>query len=386
MESLELMVKAVQDYVRRCLLPFFDRVKAVEDRLTQLPNELKGEKGDAGERGHQGETGPSGRDGIDGKDGAPGERGEPGRDGIDGKDGAPGERGETGPSGRDGVAGERGEKGDPGERGKDGADGKDGPAGERGEQGPQGPHGEKGERGEHGPAGDMGAKGDPGDSGKDGKDGANGRDGIDGKDGAPGERGEKGEPGINGKDGAPGEIGQKGDAGLDGRDGMPGEPGRDALQIDVLDGIDPQKRYQRGTYASYRGGIVRAFKATEPIGESQEFERCGWHVVVRGVDELNFTLGDDMRTLSVVYSLTGGSRIEQKHTVPTVIDRGVFRDGEKYGKGDGVTWGGSFFIAKKDEPTGKPGESDDWRLAVKRGRDGKDVKPPEAQRGPVRLA
>jgi hypothetical protein len=43
-----------------------------------------------------------------------------------------------------------------------------------------------------------------------------------------------------------------------------------------------------------------------------------------------------------------------------------------YRKGDGVTWGGSFWIAQKDAPEGRPGLSDDWRLAVKKGRDGRD--------------
>jgi len=63
---------------------------------------------------------------------------------------------------------------------------------------------------------------------------------------------------------------------------------------------------------------------------------------------------------------------EFKLQLPRFKDCGVFREG-RYTKGDGVTWGGSFFIAQKDGPAGKPGESDDWRLAVKRGRDGRDA-------------
>lgn len=70
---------------------------------------------------------------------------------------------------------------------------------------------------------------------------------------------------------------------------------------------------------------------------------------------------------------------------PRFKDCGIFRDGETFKQGDGVTWGGSFFIAQKDAPAGKPGESDDWRLAVKRGRDGKSAEPVAAQTGPVRL-
>lgn len=46
------------------------------------------------------------------------------------------------------------------------------------------------------------------------------------------------------------------------------------------------------------------------------------------------------------------------------------RQGVKYLEGDGVTWGGSFWIAQKDTAT-KP-DGGEWRLAVKKGRDGKD--------------
>jgi len=57
--------------------------------------------------------------------------------------------------------------------------------------------------------------------------------------------------------------------------------------------------------------------------------------------------------------------------MPTILDKGVFREDGAYVKNDGVTFGGSFYIVQKDEPQGKPGQSDDFRLSVKRGRDGK---------------
>lgn len=52
-----------------------------------------------------------------------------------------------------------------------------------------------------------------------------------------------------------------------------------------------------------------------------------------------------------------------------IIDRGVFKEGSPYERGDAVTYGGSLWIAQKDDPEGKPGLSDDWRLAVRKGRD-----------------
>lgn len=59
--------------------------------------------------------------------------------------------------------------------------------------------------------------------------------------------------------------------------------------------------------------------------------------------------------------------------VPVVIDRGVYSAGRLYRRGDGVTWAGSFWIAQEDT-TEKPDTGKGWRLAVKKGRDGKDAK------------
>lgn len=70
---------------------------------------------------------------------------------------------------------------------------------------------------------------------------------------------------------------------------------------------------------------------------------------------LKFSRGDVSREFSI--------------RLPRMVDRGVYREGTDYLKGDGVTFGGSFWFAKIDNPQGKPGVSDDWRLAVKKGRD-----------------
>jgi hypothetical protein len=56
-----------------------------------------------------------------------------------------------------------------------------------------------------------------------------------------------------------------------------------------------------------------------------------------------------------------------------VLDVGVWTE-RSYAAGDAVSHGGSLFIAQQD--TGeKPGKSDHWRLAVKRGADGRDYRP-----------
>lgn len=81
--------------------------------------------------------------------------------------------------------------------------------------------------------------------------------------------------------------------------------------------------------------------------------------------------------------LLGGQTIELKTAI--VLDAGVWKEGVGYVKGDGVTSGGSFWIAQADTST-KPGKSpDEWRLAVKRGNDGRDFKGEIRNAEPVRL-
>lgn len=247
----------------------------------------------------------------------------------------------------------RGEKGDPGERGEPGDPGQ---PGKDGEPGPAGEDGAPGERGE------PGVPGDPGPAGNPGKDG---EPGLAGKDGAPGDLGADGAPGL------------KGEKGLDGRDGQPGEPGRDALHIEVLDGLDPAKKYQRGTFAHLRGGMVRSFRQTDPLPEGGELEKSGWHVVLNGTAETvidGAERGFTMRTIG-----TNGQIVERSVRLPAMIYRGVLRDGESYEQGDTVTWGGSLWHC--NEPTAeKPLEGGKaWTLAAKRGRDGKEGAPGESK-------
>lgn len=225
--------------------------------------------------------------------------------------------------------GEKGERGDPGIAGKDGA------PGERGQDGAPGPKGERGEVGAPGAAGKDGAPGAPGAAGK------------------PGERGEQGEPGLEGK---------------------AGEPGRDAAQIDVLPYIEDDRSYARGTFASYRGGLVRAARTTDyldTLKEGETIETKGWQIVVNGLGDREIKQVDD-RTFAVRLVDTAGKVTEAKIEMPVMIYRGVWRDGP-YARGDTATWGGSLWHC--EEPTqDKPGTSKAWKLCVKKGADGKDAR------------
>jgi len=93
-----------------------------------------------------------------------------------------------------------------------------------------------------------------------------------------------------------------------------------------------------------------------------------------GLDGLGF---DDLEVIhdgarSFTFRFANGDKVKEfAFTLPVMLDRGVYHDGRKYQPGDGVTWGGSYWICQK-ETGAKPDQSDDWRLAVKKGQNGKD--------------
>lgn len=244
-------------------------------------------------------------------------------------------------------------------------DGARGPVGERGDTGPQGPPGERGERGEPGAAGDRGETGPAGERGERGESGAPGAPGIPGESGPQGMQGEKGERGERGPAGEPGQPG------LQGEKGEKGDPGRDGTSLTVEDikGLFETEQAKWALEWERRAGdqLTRFLDRIErPKDGADGRDGLGFdEITVEHDGERTFTFigrrGDVVKELG-------------RCVVPTVIDRGVWRTGLTYEKGDGVTWGGAFWIAQK-HTTAKPGEQGprvgDWRLAVKRGSEGK---------------
>src|SRR3990172_6022035 len=150
-------------------------------------------------------------------------------------------------------------------------------------------------------------------AGPPGPPGLAGERGLDGRDGRDGHDGTNGKDGRDGADGAPGPIGERG---ADGHDGTNGKDGFGLEDFSV----------------AYDGDRTLSFRFMRG-----ELERC------------------------------------QIVTLPMVIYRGVFAEGQTYAVGDAVTAGGSVWIAKQ-ATSAKPGlpseESRAWQLAVKKGRDG----------------
>lgn len=146
----------------------------------------------------------------------------------------------------------------------------------------------------------------------------------------PGPEGKQGPRGLKG------DIGEKGEPGPEGRgvEGKAGPPGRDGLGFDAIEKIDDPDEY--GFRFKQGETVLREFKFARPKANLADFYQ------------------------------------------------GVWKEGE-YQRGAATTFGGSLFIALCDTKA-KPETNSDWKLAVKRGRDGRDFKPDgDKSGGPVRF-
>jgi hypothetical protein len=95
---------------------------------------------------------------------------------------------------------------------------------------------------------------------------------------------------------------------------------------------------------------------------------------VRGTDgvsieDLTLTTDDGGRTFAVRLTAKGRD-IERRIKTAIVIDRGVWRPGA-YDAGDAVTLKGSWWVASRETQERPGDDKSGWRLAVKRGRDGR---------------
>ncbi len=259
--------------------------------------------------------------------------------------------------------------------------------------------------GEKGLDGAPGKDGIDGKNGIDGKDGAPGEKGLDGKDGAPGEDGADGKDvdaetlkglvaevskdlvlmlpvaptaeevaalipvPVNGKDGAPGLDGKDGLPGLDGKDGLPGINGEKGLDgkdgVSLKDLVILQSGILAATFSD--GATKQIGKVVGDDGAPGLDGKDG----APGLDGKDGAPGADVVIEDVVRLIQ--NEVQKQVLAPLAeAYKGVWKPGS-YNRGDAVTWNGSLFIANADTDK-KPEDGDGgWKLAVKRGRDGKDV-------------
>jgi hypothetical protein len=159
--------------------------------------------------------------------------------------------------------------------------------------------------------------------------------------------------------------------GIDGNHGQDGSNGKDAADIDIIPAIDENKSYPKGTWASYKGGLIKSLRDTHPMGQKSLLE-AGWDIVVQGIQAIEVHPLDD-NEFAIKSVLTGGQDHITKMAIPAMVYKGVWKESNgAYKKGHTVTQSGSLWVCLKATDT-KPGSSDDWQLAAKRGTDGKDL-------------
>ena len=142
-----------------------------------------------------------------------------------------------------------------------------------------------------------------------------------------------------------------------------GRPGRDALDLEIIEGIEPGKSYPAGTFALHDGGTVLAVRDTDPIETVDSCEIAGWKVTQDGIKSVRSYSVDDRTHRMIITRTSGKTNAHDFTTSFANIDKGVHRPGMKYRAGDGVTKDMGFWIARRD--TDKTPPHDDWRLAIK---------------------
>lgn len=156
--------------------------------------------------------------------------------------------------------------------------------------------------------------------------------------------GPAGPAGPQGAAGPAGERGEKGDAGTDGI-GLAGFVINRAGELVATD--------SRG--AAHNLGVV--------VGKDGAAGRDG-----ADLTDVDFEY-DGERTVQVKHR----GAIVRSFRMPVVIDRGYWKSGMECQAGDGVTEGGSWWIARRDTRAKPCAENrDDWRLGARKGRDGRD--------------
>jgi integrin beta 3 len=216
-----------------------------------------------------------------------------------------------------------------------------------------------------------------------GKDGINGNDGTNGQDGKDGKDGEKGQDGRDGKDGLDGKDGNNGENGRDGKDGQNGADGK-SFTVEDAEALlknhlaSWELDFERRAVATLEKAVDRLPKPRDGVDGQKGIDgRDGL-----GFDDMSAELND--RTVTLKFR-RGDVVKTFDMTMPIVIDRGIYSDGNEYQQGDGVTFGGSYWIAQTTTKYKPEGGSSGWRLAVKKGRDGKDGRDGIDKNLPVKL-
>jgi hypothetical protein len=176
----------------------------------------------------------------------------------------------------------------------------------------------------------------------------------------------------------------------------------DGLIADKVAALPPAKPGEDGASVTVDEVVAALMPRIE--GEvakwALEFERRAQDTLQRAADKLPIPkngedgLGFDDLTMEhdgerkFAFVMTRGEQTKRfEFSVPAVIDRGFWQPGMTVEAGDGVTRGGSYWIAKGDTDSEPAVGNDAWRLAVRKGRDARGgVATPRDPSKPVRIS
>lgn len=169
--------------------------------------------------------------------------------------------------------------------------------------------------------------------------------------------------------------------GRDGRDAKDGRDGLDGKNAKVMPPVpyEYSKLYEAGAWAVHANGIWVAGRTTdvEPTADCAD-----WDCVVSGVKAVETVLQEDGRTIELHMAMSNGEFTKSVITLPIPILRDTYDATREYAEHDMVTYDGSQWAARRRGKglLPRPGtDFDAWRLVVKHGKDGKDLKQPAPQ-------
>jgi len=140
-----------------------------------------------------------------------------------------------------------------------------------------------------------------------------------------------------------------------------GEPGRDGLDVKDLFRADGGR-----LVAVMSDGTTKDLGAF--VGKDGDPGRDGVDgkdgAAGLGFEDMEFVTDDHGRAFAKFQR----GDVVKSIRLPGIVDRGPYKTGEDYEKGDAVTYGGSLWIAQ-EATSDKPDGSKAWRLSVKKGRD-----------------
>jgi hypothetical protein len=157
--------------------------------------------------------------------------------------------------------------------------------------------------------------------------------------------------------------------GVDGKDGEKGDPGDATAAIEQVAELASRVKSleERPAPRDGRDGIQGQKGDTGERGYDGRDGSDGW-----SPDHVEFVMQPD--GTGEFRMITGEKEKSFPFRLPVLVDTGPYKQEASYMKGQGVTYGGDYWICKEDNP-GPPGKDfAGWRLAVRKGRDARGAK------------